>query len=119
MAAEKTVRNSKAHSLEHDVPLSGYEIHLGLTEGPDTIRAPVAIDGRKDGAASADGRVTGTYLHGLFSSDPYRHRLLSSFGIEGGGRSYRDMVDEALDDLALELEQRLSREWLRELLGGR
>ena len=29
------------------------------------------------------------------------------------------MVDEALDDLALELEQRLSREWLRELLGGR
>ncbi|MCJ8239162.1 cobyric acid synthase [Peteryoungia algae] len=118
MAAEKTVRNSRAHSLEHDVPLSGYEIHLGLTEGPDTIRAPIAIDGRTDGAASADGRVTGTYLHGLFSSDPYRHRLLSSFGIEGGGRSYRDMVDEALDDLALELEQRLSREWLRELLGG-
>ncbi len=117
MAAEKTVRNSKAYSLEHDVPLSGYEIHLGVTEGPDTVRAPIAIDGRPDGAGSADGRVIGTYLHGLFSSDAYRRRLLESFGIEGGGQSYRDMVDEALDEMALELEERLSPDWLAGLLG--
>lgn len=117
MAAEKTVRNSKAHSLEHDVPLSGYEIHLGVTEGPDTVGAPIEIDGRPDGASSADGRVIGTYLHGLFSSDPYRRKLLESFGIEGGGKSYRAMVDEALDELAAELETRLSRDWLTQLLG--
>ncbi len=117
MAAEKTVRNSQAHSLEHDVPLSGYEIHLGVTEGADTVRAPVAIDGRADGAGSGDGRVIGTYLHGLFASDPYRRRLLESFGIEGGGKSYRGIVDEALNELASELETRLSREWLNQLLG--
>ncbi len=117
MAAEKTVRNSQAHSLEYDVPLSGYEIHLGLTEGVDTARAPIAIDGRADGAGSADGRVIGTYLHGLFTSDAYRRQLLASFGIEGGGQSYRGMVDEALDELAAELEARLSPEWLDQLMG--
>jgi len=116
MAAEKTVRNSQAHSLEYDVPLSGYEIHLGLTEGVDTVRAPIVIDGRADGAGSADGRVIGTYLHGLFSSDAYRRKLLAGFGIEGGGQSYRGMVDDALDELASELEARLSPEWLDQLM---
>lgn len=117
MAAEKTVRNSTARSLEHDVPLTGYEIHLGVTEGPDTARAPIVIDHRPDGAGSPDGRVIGTYLHGLFSSDPYRRKLLESFGIEGGGRNYRATVDEALDELASELETRLSKDWIAELLG--
>lgn len=116
MAAEKIVRNSEAHSLEHDVELAGYEIHLGVTTGSDTARAPVTIDGRPDGAGSADGRIIGTYLHGLFSSDAYRTRLLASFGIEGSGRSYRGMVDEALDELAAELEGRLSKDWLETLL---
>lgn len=117
MAAEKTVRNSKAHSLEHDVPLTGYEIHLGVTQGPDTVRAPIVIDGRADGAGSADGRVIGTYLHGLFTGDAYRRGLLASFGIDGGGMNYHSMVDEALDELAAELEGRLSRDWLEQLLG--
>jgi adenosylcobyric acid synthase len=117
MAAEKTVRNSHAHSREYDVPLMGYEIHLGVTTGADTVRAPVSIDGRADGAGSADGLVTGTYLHGIFSSDPFRRKLLQSFGIEGGGQSYRAIVDDALNDLAAELESRLSSDWLKQLLG--
>lgn len=116
MAAEKTVRNSRAHSIDYDVALSGYEIHLGVTEGPDRARAPVAIDGRADGAGSPDGRVTGTYLHGLFSSDAYRQRLLGSFGIAGGGVDYRALVDAALDEVADDLERHLSADWLKTLL---
>ncbi len=119
MAAEKTVRNSRALSLEYDVPLSGYEIHLGVTEGPDRRQAPVAIDGRPDGAGSSNGQIIGTYLHGLFSSDAYRQRLLESFGISGGGQDYRAAVDTALDDVAGELEKHLSADWLKALLGGR
>lgn len=117
MAAEKTVRNSRAHSIDYDVALSGYEIHLGVTEGPDRARAPVAIDGRADGAGSPDGRIIGTYLHGLFSSDAYRQRLLGSFGIAGGGVDYRALVDAALDDVADDLERHLSADWLKALLG--
>ena len=117
MAPEKTVRNSLARSGEFDVDLSGYEIHLGVTEGRDCARAAVIIDGRPDGARSPDGRVMGTYLHGLFSSDSYRARLLESFGISGGGGDYRASVENALDSLAEELEMRLSPEWLRQWIG--
>ncbi|MGQ3291080.1 MAG: cobyric acid synthase [Shinella sp.] len=117
MAPEKTVRNSTAHSLQYDVPLDGYEIHLGKTTGPDTMRPSVSIDGRADGAVSADGRVMGTYLHGLLSSDAYRAKLLADFGIEGGGFDYRKSVDEALDGVAAELEAVLDPVWLVGLLG--
>lgn len=117
MAPEKTVRNSSAHSLEFDAPLTGYEIHLGITEGADCARPSVTIDGRPDGALSADGRIMGTYLHGLFGSDAYRQRLLASFGIEGEGQSYAARVDAALDEVAADLERQLSADWLRSFLG--
>ena len=117
MAPEKTVRNSRALSLEFDADLSGYEIHLGVTKGPDCARAAVMIEGRPDGARSRDGRVMGSYLHGLFSSDSYRGKLLESFGISGGGGDYRQSVEMALDELAEELGARLAPEWLRQWLG--
>ena len=117
MAPEKTVRNSIAWSVVHDVALSGYEIHLGRTAGADCERPAVLIDGRADGAVSADGRISGTYLHGLFSSDAYRAALLRSFGITGGGANYRLSVDAALDDVAGELETVLDPRWLDSLMG--
>ncbi|MCF3640886.1 cobyric acid synthase [Rhizobium sp. TRM95111] len=116
MAPEKTVRNSSAWSVTYDAPLDGYEIHLGVTSGPDCARPPVTIDGRPDGATSADGRASGTYLHGLMGSDAYRRRLLESFGIKGGGFDYRRSVDEALDGVAGQLEAALDARWLEALL---
>ncbi|OLP61552.1 cobyric acid synthase CobQ [Xaviernesmea oryzae] len=116
MAPEKTLRNSTGWSEEFDVPLGGYEIHLGTTRGPDCDRPPVLIDGRPDGARSPDGRVVGTYLHGLFASDPYRHALLRQFGVESSMANYRQSVDEALDALADELHAVLDPRWLDRLL---
>ena len=54
-------------------PFSGYEMHMGATEGPDRAR-PFAhlADTTSEGAASADGRVSGTYIHGLFADDRQR-----------------------------------------------
>ncbi|WFR97150.1 cobyric acid synthase [Rhizobium tumorigenes] len=117
MAPEKTVRNSSARSTEYDAQLSGYEIHLGETTGNDCARPPVVIDGRPDGAISGDGRIMGTYLHGLFESDTYRARLLQSFGLSGDRSNYRESVDKALDDVAGELEAVLDKDWLGRLLG--
>ena len=118
MAPEKTVRNSSARSTEYGVELFGYEIHLGVTSGPDCDRPAVVIDGRPDGAVDASGRVLGTYLHGLFASDAYRAALLGSFGLEGGRGSYRQGVDEALDAIAAELESVLDNRWLGRLIAG-
>ncbi|WP_183704469.1 cobyric acid synthase [Rhizobium sp. BK049] len=116
MAPEKTVRNSHARSTEYDAPLAGYQIHLGITRGPDCVRPSAIIDGAPDGAVSADGRIMGTYLHGLFGSDAYRARLLESFGLSGGQGSYRESVERALDEVAGELERCLDARWLGELL---
>jgi adenosylcobyric acid synthase len=104
MAPEKTVRNIEARSAQHDVALTGYEIHLGFSHGPDCARPMTLIDGRPDGAISPDGLVSGTYLHGLFESDGYRASLLAGFGLTGGATSYRADVDAALDEIANELE---------------
>jgi adenosylcobyric acid synthase len=117
MAPEKTVRNSVAQSAEYDVPLSGYQIHLGVTRGSDCARPAAIVDGAPDGAVSADGLIMGTYLHGLFGSDAYRARLLESFGLSGERRNYRESVDRALDEVAADLESTLDAGWLSKLLG--
>ena len=118
MAPEKTVRNTAARSFEFDVPLEGYEIHLGRTTGPDCARPMTEVDGRPDGARSADGRVAGTYLHGLMTSDAYRAAVLQRFGVEGGALDYRRSIDAALDGVAAELESVLDPDWLGRLMAG-
>ena len=107
MEPEKTVRNVTAHSTPFGTPLSGYEIHLGRTFGPDCLRPSVVINGIDDGATSADGKVFGTYLHGLFGADAFRARFLESLGIVGGGIDYRAEVERALDAIAVHLEKHL------------
>ena len=107
MEPEKTVRNVTARSLQFDVPLSGYEIHLGRTTGADCLRPSAVINGVEDRARSADGKVFGTYMHGLFSSDAFRAAYLASLGIRGGIVDYRAEVERALDQLAAHLEKHL------------
>lgn len=84
--------------------VEGYEIHLGQTEGPDRARGWLEIGDRTDGAASADGRVMGTYLHGLFASDRFRRAFLAGLGAPVSELGYEDGVDAVLDALAAHLE---------------
>jgi adenosylcobyric acid synthase len=87
-------------------PVSGYEIHVGKTSGPDCERPLVILRGAPEGAASADGRVSGCYLHGLFGSDAFRREWLES--IRAGAASglvHAAHVDRALDALADDLER--------------
>ena len=107
MEPEKTVRNVSARSVQFDLPLEGYEIHLGCTTGPDALRPSTVINGVDDGAISADGKVSGTYLHGLFGADAFRASFLESLGVKGGGIEYRAEVERALDEIAAELETHL------------
>lgn len=116
MEPEKRVCNVEARSVPFDTPLDGYEIHIGRTEGADAQR-PFALigngpDGPPDGAMSADGRIIGTYLHGVFGADEFRRRFLASLGAESGGGNYRLSVETALDELAEGLEACLDIEGL-------
>ena len=69
--------------------------------GPDCARALLRLaDGRGDGATSADGRVRGTYAHGLFADDRQRAALLGWIGATAAGISYEAEVERVLDGLA-------------------
>jgi adenosylcobyric acid synthase len=105
MEPEKTVRNVEAQSLQFDLPLKGYEIHLGRTTGPDCERPTVRVNGTADGAASRDGKVFGSYLHGLFVDDGFRAAFLQSMGIAADALDYRAGVDQALDSIAGQLSE--------------
>ncbi|MCO5065561.1 MAG: cobyric acid synthase [Rhizobiaceae bacterium] len=107
MEPEKTVRNSVARSCMFDEPLSGYEIHLGRTTGPDCARPAITIGDVADGAVSADGKVFGCYLHGLFEASGFRRKYFATLGIEAGGTDHREAVESALDEIASQLEAHL------------
>ncbi|KIC43131.1 cobalamin biosynthesis protein CobQ [Ruegeria sp. ANG-R] len=106
MAGEKQVILRSATALPGKEPVSGYEIHMGRTDGPDCVRAWLQIEGRPEGAASANGRVRGSYLHGIFSSDAFRASYLAGLGVASEA-TYEDGVEQVLDDLADHLEQHM------------
>jgi adenosylcobyric acid synthase len=70
--------------------LDGYEIHLGATAyDPGTlplfhIRRERECTAVADGARDAAGTVIGTYLHGLFDSDVFRHGMLRALRAAAG-----------------------------------
>jgi adenosylcobyric acid synthase len=76
-------------------------MHMGLTEGPDRARPFARLsNGSPEGAVSADGRVSGTYIHGLFADDRQRSAWLRRFGIGQTAIAYEALVDGTLDRLA-------------------
>jgi adenosylcobyric acid synthase len=103
MTADKSTREVSGRHNSSGAPVRGYEIHLGRTEGPDRARPMVTIEGRPDGASSVDGRIQGTYVHGLFASDEFRRAWLAGFGVVSR-LAYEDRVEQALDAVADHLE---------------
>ncbi len=82
LAPDKTLRNVRGRLALEDAPVTGYEIHAGVTGGAALERAAVRLDdGRAEGALSEDRRVLGTYLHGLFESPPALAALLRWAGL--------------------------------------
>jgi adenosylcobyric acid synthase len=79
---------------------------MGRTDGPDCARAWLEVAGRAEGATDTTGRIRGSYLHGIFSSDAFRARYLSELGVTSD-LSYEDGVDKTLDALADHLEQNM------------
>lgn len=108
MGGDKRLSQVKARHALLDLPFSGYEIHIGQSDGPDRTRPFAVVDGRPEGACSADGLVTGSYLHGMFSDDGFRRAWLATLGVRSaGGPGYEATVDTVLDRLAEHLETHL------------
>ena len=107
MQADKRLTLSDAVHVASGLPLRGYEIHIGVTEGPDRARPFARLAGQPEGAVSADGRVEGSYLHGMFAEDAFRSAYLRGLGVAPSGLSYDAGVEAVLDALAAHLETHL------------
>ncbi|MBV9566479.1 MAG: cobyric acid synthase [Bradyrhizobium sp.] len=112
MTVQKSLTRVEAVHARTSKPFSAYEIHIGHSEGRDTARPFAHVDGRPEGAVSVDGRVQGTYLHGLFASDGFRGAFLEGLGIAASEISYRANVESTLDALADHVEAYLDVEGL-------
>jgi adenosylcobyric acid synthase len=108
MQAGKTVRVVSATHFATSLEIKGYEIHLGETSGADCARPFAVIDGKNEGACSKDGRVQGSYLHGLFSQDRFRKAFLDKLDISVSGFSYDVQIEETLDRFADHIETYLN-----------
>ncbi|KAF1006388.1 MAG: Cobyric acid synthase [Pseudomonas fluorescens] len=119
LEAEKQLRNVSGRLWLEDAPVSGYEIHAGVTRGVALEQALVQLDdGRSDGARSADGQILGTYLHGLFETPSACGALLRWAGLEDVQTvDYHALRERDIERLADLVEQHLDTALLRTLCG--
>jgi adenosylcobyric acid synthase len=106
LTPRKTLRLVKGAAL--GASFEGYEMHMGRTVAvPGSTAFAKLEDGAANGMVSANGRVLGTYCHGLLDSGALRRAVLACAGGSSTGTDHAAVVEAALDELARELEQHL------------
>ena len=105
MTADKRVTETAATHIASGAAVRGYEIHIGRTDGPDCARPLFQVAGSPEGAVRRDGRVMGSYLHGMFAADGFRRAFLAALGAMPGAVSYDDTVEATLEALADHMER--------------
>ena len=117
---KRLVRQRGIH-LESALPVYGYEIHHGISTS--TLAAVLAFqDGAHCGSVTGNGRIWGTYLHGLFDADPFRRwfidRLRRRAGLTSDGRILASYdLEPAFDRLADTVRESLDMDRVYALLG--
>jgi adenosylcobyric acid synthase len=128
MQADKVTRNATGEMAAAvlfgqpvtDCKLSGYEIHIGQTiyQTGAAHFATLSSDSgsstiTNDGCISKDSRIFGTYLHGIFDDDSFRHqfvRAARAFHKLTPPRElhlWKQLREESLNRLAREVEKAL------------
>ncbi|VAX19017.1 Cobyric acid synthase [hydrothermal vent metagenome] len=100
----KTLKRVRATHKKSLLSIEGYEIHHGIS-AVDGVETALESNGDAIGFASRDGRVWGTYLHGLFDDDIFRRWFIDDLRKQKGLEPKNDLqvvydVDGALDRLA-------------------
>jgi adenosylcobyric acid synthase len=127
MHADKVTRNVTGNMVARtlfgqpvgDSRISGYEIHIGQTVyQAGAAHFAVLSSGlrpgyQNDGCISPDTRVFGTYLHGLFDDDGFRHQFLRAarafhkLAAPAELHLWKQLREESLNRLAREVEKAL------------
>jgi adenosylcobyric acid synthase len=113
LAANFSVDNTLAET----VPVSGYEIHCGITSGTEQYAPFIQFaDGRRDGVVSQDQQIAGTYVHGLFDRAETSNALLQWAGLAHSNKAIdlSAMREQQLNRLADCLEAHLSEDFFQQ-----
>ncbi|WP_026326517.1 cobyric acid synthase [Paenibacillus ginsengihumi] len=116
--------------------VDGYEIHMGRTTFLEPVRHPFRLEAagegasagaagapHPDGAVTEDGRVWGTYLHGILHNDDFRRAWLNrirrakGWGDRPAELRFRERREAAFDRLAAHVRQHLDLERVYEMMG--
>ena len=81
LTREKHLQQVHGRCAFAEAEVAGYEIHMGVSDGPAREHPVFFIDGRGEGARSADDQVLGTYLHGVFDTPAACTALLEWAGL--------------------------------------
>lgn len=120
LAGDKSLVEVTGKENASGLQVRGFEMHIGRTTGTDTARPMLDLNGRPDGAISADGRVMGTYLHGIFADDAFRHDFLNRLRKrQASGVAYEAQVERVLDELADHLQRHVDLERILDLASRR
>ncbi|MEM7029324.1 MAG: cobyric acid synthase [Chloroflexota bacterium] len=101
--------------------ITGYEIHMGASVVTDPSSQALCHihdeDGRHaDGLVTNNGRIWGTYLHGIFDNDLFRQAWLRHLGWTGVGKPFDRQ--QAYDRLADHVEKHLDMAMLDQFIWG-
>ncbi|MFV3125994.1 cobyric acid synthase [Niveispirillum sp. KHB5.9] len=117
LTGSKVLKPVSGRGVAGEGAFTGYEMHVGVTTGPGRDRPMLHLDGMgPEGAVSADGRIAGCYIHGLFGADAFRVGFLAGFG-QASGLAYELSVDATLDECAAGVEAALDVDGLLALAG--
>jgi adenosylcobyric acid synthase len=112
IGAEKRLVEIDGFDQTSGCRIAGYEMHMGRTAGAGLARPWLSLDDGRggvtaEGAVSADGRVAGCYLHGLFAADGFRRRWLAELGAQISSLDYEARIEATLEALADHVEANL------------
>lgn len=130
LRTDKILAQVKARELVSGLELSGYEIHHGrskITGGCKPAFKITERNGRKlnhaEGAISSDGRILGTYIHGIFEAETFRRDFLNRLRQKKGwpvlrARGKFNLSDE-FDKLAKLVRENINTGLLYKILKGK
>jgi adenosylcobyric acid synthase len=118
LAPEKQLRNVVGRLALSDAAVAGYEIHAGVSYGAALMHPAIVLADHDDGAMSEDGRIMGSYVHGLFEMPGASAALLRWAGlVSAQPLDYGLQREASIERLADMVEQHLDTTRLLRLLG--
>ena len=112
------------------LPITGYEIHMGRTRFLEAVKHPFLIKEtggneslHEDGVVAANGRLWGTYIHGILHNDDFRRHWLNTLRAEKGWGPklaelrFQERREAAFDRLADHVRRHLDMKRVYEMIG--